>query len=153
MAGCGGNGPNHNVSGALTDAAPPDRMPEHPGGSLGFSHFVFEQVGDQVVTSLVEGPLLSQVRVPVSFPRMMQILKSSDPIPEELQMTRLELARLVKQLDSVRIATERYRDVDVALADGFVQVGGVVPNMGAHFIHEGRVNDGVLNVEDEGRRL
>ena len=148
VAACGGGGANQDISSALTDAAPPDQIPELPGGSFGFSHFVFEQVDEQVVTSLVEGPRGGQVRIPVSFPELKRLLESGDRIPEELQMTRPQLSRLVDQLDSVRIATERYQDVDMALADGFVQAGGVVPNMGAHFIHEGRMNDGVLNVEE-----
>ena len=148
IAACSGSGPKDNISVALTDAAPPDQMPEQSGGSFGFSHFVFEQLDGQVVTSLVEGPRGPQVRVSVSFPGLVQIIKSGDPIPDELQMNRPELARLVEQLDSVRTATEKYRDVNAALADGYVQVGGVVPNMGAHFIHEERVNDGVLNVEE-----
>ena len=63
-------------------------------------------------------------------------------------MSRSELAQLVDQLDSVRAATEIYRDHKVALADGYVQVGGFVPNMGAHFIHPGRVNDGVPNLDE-----
>ena len=145
---CGNSGPADNIAVALTDAAPPNQVPEQPGGSFGFSHFVFEQVDDRVVTSLVEGPRGPQVRLPVSFPGLVQILKSDDPIPDELQMTRPEVARLVEQLDSVRSATERYKDVNAALADGYEQVGGEVPNMGAHFIHDDRVNDGVLNVEE-----
>ena len=148
LAACAGSGPQDDISVASTDAAPPNQMPEQPGGSFGFSHFVFEQVDDRVVTSLVEGPRGLQVRVPISFPGLVQILESGDPIPDELQMNRLGLARLVEQLDSLRAATEKYRDVNTALADGYVQVGGVVPNMGAHFIHEDRVNDGVLNVEE-----
>ena len=148
VAACESNDADQDISGALTDAAPPDQVPERPGGSFGFSHFVFEQVDDHVVTSLVEGPRGQQVRIPASFPELKRILESGDRLPEELHMTRSELSLLVKQLDSVRMATERYQDVEVALADGYVQAGGVVPNMGAHFIHEGRMNDGVLNVEE-----
>ena len=101
-----------------------------------------------MVTSLVEGPRGPQVRVPVSLPGMKQILESGGPVPDDLQMNRSALVRLVEQLDSLRAATKKYRDIDVALADGYVQAGGMVPNMGTHFIHEGRVTDGVLNVEE-----
>ncbi len=147
---CGDTGTEagDSLSGALTDAAPPERAPLRPGGSVGFSHFVFEQVGDDVVTSLVEGPRGLQVRVPISFPAMKRILESGGPVPDELQMDRSQLGRLVEQLDSVRAATEKYRDFNAAIADGYVQAGGVVPNMGAHFINEARINDGVLNVEE-----
>ena len=79
---------------------------------------------------------------------MKQILESGGPVPDDLQMNRSALVRLVEQLDSLRAATKKYRDIDVALADGYVQAGGMVPNMGTHFIHEGRVTDGVLNVEE-----
>ena len=101
-----------------------------------------------MVTSLVEGPRGPQVRVPVSLAGLKLALGSGEPVPESLQMNRSELAQLVDQLESVRAATEKYRDNKVALADGYVQIGGAVPNMGAHFIHPGRVNDGVLNVDE-----
>ena len=148
LVACGGNGSEISIARAVTDASPPDQVPEHPGGAFGFTHFVFEQVGDQVVTSLVEGPRGPQVRVPISLPGLKQALVSADPIPEDLEMNRAELARLVDQLESVRVATEKYQDKNIALADGYIQVGGVVPNMGAHFIHPGRVNDGVLNLDE-----
>ena len=137
------------ISQALTDAAPPDRVPEQAGGAVGFSHFVFEQIGDRVVTSLVEGPQGPQVRVPMSLPDLMKILDSGVAVPPELQMDRVDLASLVKQLGSVRESAERkYHDIQQAISDGYVQAGGRVPNMGTHFIHPGRVIDGVLNVEE-----
>ena len=149
LTACGGSDHSDReaVALALTDAAPPDLVPEQAGGAVGFTHFVFEQVGDRVVTSLVEGPRGPQVRVPISFSELKKILESGLPVPPELEMNRDDLATLVEQLDTVRKSAERYRDVRVALADGFIQVGGVVPNMGAHFIHPGRVIDGVLNVK------
>ena len=148
LVACGGSDSEISISRAVTDASPPDRVPERPGGAFGFTHFVFEQVGDEVVTSLVEGPRGPQVRVPISLPSLKLALSSGDPIPDELQMNRAELALLVEQLESVRVATEKYQDYNIALADGYVQVGGVVPNMGAHFIHPGRVIDGVLNLNE-----
>ena len=148
LVACGGSGSETSIASAVTDASPPDQVPERPGGAFGFTHFVFEQVDDQVITSLVEGPRGPQVRVPISFPDLKQTLASSDAIPGDLQMNRAELADLVDQLESVRVATEKYRDRNIALADGYIQVGGVVPNMGAHFIHPGRVNDGVLNLDE-----
>ena len=148
LVACGGSGSEISIARAVTDASPPDQVPERPGGAFGFTHFVFEQVDDQLVTSLVEGPRGPQVRVPVSFPGLQQALASSDAIPEDLQMNRAELADLVGQLESVRVATEKYRDRNIAFADGYVQIGGVVPNMGAHLIHPGRVNDGILNLEE-----
>ena len=101
-----------------------------------------------MVTSLVEGPRGPQVRVPISFAALAKLLDSGEAPPAELGMNRDELAKLVTQLQTVQSATKKYRDVDAALSDGYVQVGGMVPNMGAHFIHEGRVNDGVLNLQE-----
>ena len=133
---------------AASDAAPPEDVPEHPGGAAGFSHFLFEQVGDHLVTSLVEGPNGPQVRVSYSFPALQQLLAAPEPVPEGLQMDRAEVAVLVEQLDAIRAATEKYKDVRVAQADGYEQETDVVPNMGAHFINEARIMDGVLNLEE-----
>jgi hypothetical protein len=132
------------ASPVLTDAAPPREVPDLPGGASGFTHFVFERVGDDVITSLVEGPRGPQVRVPLSLPDLRDLLASEDPIPAELQMTRGEVETLVAELEEIRVATERYRDISVALGDGYVQTTNVVPNMGAHFNHSGRIRDGRL---------
>ena len=140
--------PVANVPTSGSDAAPPAEVQEHPGGASGFSHFVFEQVGDHVVTSLVEGPPGTQVRARYSFPALQQLLESGKSMPDELQMSHNDLETLVGQLEALHAATEKYRDVNVAIADGYKQRGGVVPNMGAHFVHEDRVMDGSLNVEE-----
>ena len=102
LVACGGNGSEISIARAVTDASPPDQVPEHPGGAFGFTHFVFEQVGDQVVTSLVEGPRGTAGAGPqFHCPGLKQALDSADPIPEDLEMNRAELARLVDQLESV----------------------------------------------------
>ena len=119
---------------AGTDAAPPAEAPALPGGAIGFSHYVFEQVGGDVVTTLVEGPRSLQIRVPASY---LQLKEWADAgaAPVDLSMSRDELSRLVAQLDTVRAATEKFRDVDVALKAGYRQATEEVPNMGAHFVH------------------
>ena len=119
---------------AGTDAAPPADAPALPGGAIGFSHYVFEQVGDRVVTTLVEGPRSRQVRVPASYTQLKEWAEAGSA-PVDLGMSREELSRLVDQLDAVRAATEKYRDVDVALKAGYRQSTEEVPNMGAHFVH------------------
>ncbi len=101
-----------------------------------------------MVTSLVEGPTGPQVRVSYSFPALQQLLAAPEPVPEALHTDRAELEVLVGQLDAIRSATLKYGDIRVALDDGYVQETDVVPNMGAHFIHEGRILDGVLNVAE-----
>ena len=124
-----------------TDASPPEDPSDQPGGAHGFSHYVLETVGDQVVTTLVEGPREEQVRVPISYTQLKELYESGRPT-DEVRMSRKELGTLVQQLDTVRESTERYRDVDVALADGFTPVTDEVPNMGAHFVSARRSLDG-----------
>ena len=129
---------------AGTDAAPPAESPALPGGAFGFSHYVFEKLGDGVVTTLVEGPRGEQFRVPASYLQLKRRYEAGDAT-SDLRMTRDELAELIGQLDTVRASTERFLDVEVALAEGYVQVTGEVPNMGAHFIHPWRSLDGVFD--------
>ena len=52
---------------------------------------------------------------------------------------------MVGQLDTVRQATEKYQDVAVALADGYIVSPEQFPNMGAHFVNFERTSDGVFN--------
>ena len=126
------------------DASPPGNQPDRSGGAFGFSHYVFEQIGDQVVTTLVEGPLGQQVRLPLSYKKLREVYESGGPT-DELRMSRQELATLVRQLDTVHESVEEYRDVGKALEDGFLQVTDEVPNMGAHFVHPVRSLDGTFD--------
>ena len=119
---------------AGTDAAPPAEAPALPGGAIGFSHYVFEQVGGNVVTTLVEGPRHLQVRIPASYLQLKEWADAGSA-PVDLSMSQEELSRLVEQLDAVRAATEKFRDVDVAVRTGYRQATEEVPNMGAHFVH------------------
>jgi len=45
-------------------------------------------------------------------------------------------------LESIRRATEAYRDREVAVADGYRPIGGDFPAMGEHWIHIGRLFGG-----------
>lgn len=127
-----------------SDASPPQVVPTSAAGAFGFSHYVFEDVGGQVLTTLVEGPSREQVRVPVSYQQLKNIHSTGGPL-EGLKMSAQEMDALVVQLDILRGATEKYQDVDLALADGFIQASEHVPNMGAHFIHPARSLDGVFD--------
>jgi hypothetical protein len=56
-------------------------------------------------------------------------------------------------IDKVRRATERFRDINVAISEGWVQGTPCVsgPNsgaMGVHFVQPARIGDGVLNAEE-----
>ena len=129
-----------------TDAAPPEETPQDPGGSIGFSRYVFEMVGDSVLTTLVEGPRDGQVRAPVSYEQLKKLRDEGGPTPD-LRMSPDELASLVDQLDTVRDATEKYVDIEQAFADGYVQSTEEVPNMGAHFVQPWRMLDGKFDPE------
>ena len=52
----------------------------------------------------------------------------------------------INQLERARNATARYHDVRKAVADGYVDINVVRPNMGRHFLKEGLV-DGTFDVE------
>ena len=137
--------PTRRLSSSTTDAAPPDTVPEYPGGASGFSRYVFEQLGDVVVTTLVEGPAGPQVRDTISYLELKEISDSGGALPASTQLSSDVAAKLVAQLDEAREATAKYEDVNVALADGFVQTTVHVPNMGAHFTHTARVMDGIFD--------
>ncbi len=129
------------------DAAPPQAVPEGAAGAFGFSRYVFEDVGGQVITTLVEGPVGEQVRAPVSY-QALKSIHSDGPSGgslDTLQMSYPELEELLEQLDAVRDSTARYQDIQVALEEGFLQTTEDVPNMGAHFIHPVRALDGLFN--------
>ena len=48
-------------------------------------------------------------------------------------------------LDAARRASDRYRDRDSAIADGFRLVGSDFPGMGEHWVHTGRLMSGRLD--------
>jgi hypothetical protein len=53
--------------------------------------------------------------------------------PEQAQV-------LAQQLDAAKAATERFRDIDVARRDGFVQVTQFIPGLGLHMARLGSLN-------------
>ena len=62
-----------------SDAAPPEGPLDQAGGSHGFSHYVLEEVGGRVVTTLVEGPREEQVRVPISYAELKELHAERGP--------------------------------------------------------------------------
>ena len=155
LAACGGSGSDEEGAATVVlsapaqseaalpanDASPPGVTPDRTGGSFGFTHYVYEELGDEIVTTLVEGPLGRQVRFPISYTQLKDLDESGDSA-EHLSMSREELSALVDQLDTVRAATEKYKDVQVALDAGFVRATDDVPNMGAHFVSAWRSANG-----------
>ncbi|MFN8557509.1 MAG: hypothetical protein U0531_09245 [Dehalococcoidia bacterium] len=49
-------------------------------------------------------------------------------------------------LTLARSATEKYRDVQVARADGYVQLSQVLPGVGAHFVHPDLATSGAFDL-------
>ena len=133
------------LTGKGDTARPKLNSQSRPSGAYGFSRYFFEEVGGEVITTLVEGPAGEQVRSNLSYLQLKQLHEQGQPPPEELRMTRQELGELVGQLDTVRQATERYQDVEVALDDGYRISLQQSPNMGAHFVNSERMWDGVFN--------
>lgn len=127
-----------------SDAAPPLQIPIMPGGSAGYSHYVFEYVDGEVVATLVEGPRDEQIRVPVSYSQLKQ-LQESGQVPSDLNMSYEDLSQLVEQLNSIRASTQRFHDVRVATEAGYIQSTDEVPNMGAHFVHPVYSMDGIFD--------
>ena len=117
------------------------------GGAPGFSRYVFRDNGEEVVPTLVEGPLDETVRcqdkaLPCSYLDLKRLAESDDPVPAELDMTRDEVTLLVAQLDQVNAFAEAHRYVDAACADGFVSDRIQSPNMGSHFYKPDWIVDG-----------
>jgi len=133
------------LAGEGDTALPQPNSRARPSGAYGFSHYFFEEVGGEVITTLVEGPAGKQVRSNLSYLQLRKLYEQGEPPPEELRMTREELRELVGQLDTVRQATEKYQDVAVALGDGYHVSPEQFPNMGAHFVNLERMIDGVFN--------
>lgn len=102
-----------------TDAAPPPHTPPQIGGSSGFSQYVFEEVGGEVLATLVEGSRGEQVRSPMSYLDLKELHTRGEPAPEELGMSAEELGKLVRQLDAVRDTIDKHRDIAVAIAEGY----------------------------------
>ena len=125
-----------------TDASPPASGPETPQGAFGFSRYVFEDIGGDVMATLVEGPMGKQIRSSASYGQLKEMQRENREPAAELGLSATQLEELVGQLDTLKEATEKYQDIAEAEADGFGQVGQQVPNMGAHFMNIQRMQDG-----------
>lgn len=79
------------LSGVGDTAVPQLDSQARPGGAYGFSHYFFEEVGGEVITTLVEGPSGEQVRSNLSYLQLKQLYDQGDQPPDELRMTREEL--------------------------------------------------------------
>ena len=122
--------------------APDDRTlpPIEPGqsvGSYGFSRYVYNQVGDDVIATLIEGPRGFQYRcqsleLECSYEELRALHHSDEPVPDYLGMTRDELGELVEQLAAVNGAIDEYPTLEEACAAGFQVASSQNANMGIH---------------------
>jgi hypothetical protein len=65
----------------------------------------------------------------------------------EVNVSWEQLREIDQMLTRAKAATEKYRDVNLARAEGYIQVTHVVPGLGAHFVHPGLLAAGVFDVE------
>ena len=59
---------------------------------------------------------------------------------EEIPLTLAQWDLLSEQVEVARAATEKYRDIEVAYADGYVQITQFIPGIAAHFVKPGLLN-------------
>ncbi|MGI9602233.1 MAG: cupredoxin domain-containing protein [Acidimicrobiales bacterium] len=115
----------------------PDVAPDSPQGAYGFSRYVYQRAGDEIVPTLVEGPQGKQVRCQdldrdCSYLELKALYESGDDVPEYLSMDRATLGELVEQLGRTEAAVNQYENIDDACAAGMFVSSAQSPNMGIH---------------------
>ena len=65
---------------------------------------------------------------------------------EEDNASQEQLSEIDRMLDTAKAATEKYRDVDLARADGYRQVMGALRGTGAHFVNQQYLDEGGFDV-------
>jgi hypothetical protein len=127
---------------AESDSALPPVTPESGVGAYGFSRYVYQQQGEDVVAALVEGPRGRQVRcqaeeLDCSYQELKDVLDSGEEIPEYLGMDRETLGELVGQLERVEAAVAQYETIGDACAAGMRGTSRQNANMGIHVTDPG----------------
>ena len=122
---------------APDDRSLPPISPSGPTGSYGYSRYVYNQVGDEVLPTLIEGPRGFQYRcqefeLECSYLELKALNESGEEPPDYLGMTGDELAELVAQLDAVNAAIDAYPTLEAACAAGFGVSSSQNANMGIH---------------------
>lgn len=134
---------------ALPEAADDRSLPNievgEPVGAYGFSRYVYQRQGDDVVPTLVEGPQGYQVRCQrldweCSYVELQALYDSGDDLPDYLQMDRETLGELLDQLARVQAAVLQYETLDGACAAGLQVSSAQNANMGIHVIDPGAGN-------------
>ena len=75
------------------DRSLPDVLPDGPVGAYGFSRYVYQRQGDEIVATLIEGPVGHQVRCQqlaqeCSYVELRAIYDAGGEIPDYLEMDR-----------------------------------------------------------------
>ncbi len=125
---------------AADDRSLPPTEPLFPVGAYGFSRYVYQQQGDEIVPTLVEGPQGFQVRCQeldkdCSLVELRALYASGDEPPSYLRMDRETLGELVDQLAAVEAAVALYPTLDDACAAGFIVSSAQNANMGIHVVN------------------
>ena len=72
---------------------------------------------------------------------------AGDTHGDEVPVTWEQLREIDHILTAAKTATEKYRDLDAARADGYLQMSPVLFELGAHFVNQQILDEGVFNVE------
>ena len=127
---------------AANDRSLPDVSPDGPVGAYGFSRYVYQRQGDNIVATLIEGPLGPQVRCQqlaqeCSYLELQAIYDAAGEIPDYLEMDRSTLGELLGQLARVEAAVLQYETLDDACAAGLIISSAQTSNMGIHVTDPG----------------
>jgi plastocyanin len=127
---------------AANDRSLPEVTPDDPVGAYGFSRYVYQRQGDQIVATLIEGPLGHQVRCQqlaqeCSYVELQAIYDAGGDIPGYLEMDRNTLGELLGQLARVEAAVLQYATLDDACAAGLAISSAQTSNMGIHVTDPG----------------
>ena len=124
------------------DRSLPDVTPDEPLGAYGFSRYVYQRQGEDIVATLIEGPLGRQVRCQqlaqeCSYIELKAIHDAGGEIPAYLEMDRDTLGELLGQLARVEAAVLQYETLDDACAAGLNISSAQTANMGIHVTDSG----------------
>ena len=124
------------------DRSLPAVSPDRPVGAYGFSRYVYQRQGDDIVATLIEGPVGHQVRCQqlaqeCSYVELQAIYDGGGEIPDYLEMDRNTLGELLDQLARVEAAVLQYQTLDDACAAGLSISSAQTANMGIHVTDPG----------------
>ena len=127
---------------AADDRSLPDVTPASPLGAYGFSRYVYQRQGEQIVPTLIEGPQGLQVRCQqleqkCSYLELQALYDSEEELPDYLGMDRATLGELLDQLARVEAAVLQYETLDDACAAGLRVSSAQSANMGIHVTDPG----------------